>query len=349
MGDKNDSPAVYKVLFVDDEAKVLDIARKSLSGPNYTLLTSAGSLEALETVSNRGPIAVVLSDNRMPAMTGTEFLEKIKSISPHTVRILTTAYLDPQVMEDMVNKGEVFRFLKKPLDLQQANQAILDGLKQYKKNVEESEKRSLLNKLSARHIKLRSRSEELSSKVSRLEKWVKILSLAIVLMVFSFAGYEVVVNYWKPEKPAGEPGTVNGWITRPDGTALDIRNNLMWMTRDFRGIEKRQPKNWTEAMEWADKMNKEKFAGHGDWRVPTIAEYGGTYDADRTRLAFDGKKDYPVGYPKAFEDGGGYGFWSREQAGMDKAKYYFFIGGYEKTESVEYDNPTMSVRLARSP
>ncbi|MBI4389631.1 MAG: response regulator, partial [Nitrospinae bacterium] len=214
MSDKNDSAAVCKVLFVDDEAKMLDIARKSLSSPNYVLLTCASSLEALETVSNRGPIAVVVSDNRMPAMAGTEFLEKVKTVSPHTVRVLTTAYLEPQVMEDMVNKGEVFRFLKKPLDLQQANQAILEGLKQYKKNVEESEKRSLLNKLSARHIKLRSKSEELSSKVSRLEKWVKILSLTIVLLVFSFAAYEVVVNYWKPEKPADEPRTVNGWITR---------------------------------------------------------------------------------------------------------------------------------------
>jgi len=95
-------------------------------------------------------------------------------------------------------------------------------------------------------------------------------------------------------------------------------------------------------------MNAKRFGGYRDWRVPTIAEYKMTFDTDRVRLAFDKNKDYPVGYPKAFQDGGGYGFWAIDVVGDHSAKYFFFAGGYEKTAAKDYNSPTMSVRLVRT-
>jgi len=55
-----------------------------------------------------------------------------------------------------------------------------------------------------------------------------------------------------------------------------------------------------------------------------------------------------VGYPKAFQDGGGYGFWAIDEVKDDSARYFFFAGGYEKTAVKGYSSPTMSVRLVRS-
>ena len=138
------------------------------------------------------------------------------------------------------------------------------------------------------------------------------------------------------------------WIVYDNDTALDSINRLMWMTQDFRIIERRYPASWEEARDWVQLMNAKRFGGYRDWRMPTIAEYKSTFDSDRIRLAFDKNKDYPVGYPKAFQDGGGYGFWSIDEVGADSAKYFFFAGGYDKTATKGYSSPTMSVRLVRT-
>ena len=84
------------------------------------------------------------------------------------------------------------------------------------------------------------------------------------------------------------------------------------MVKGFRIIERRQPTSWDEAMKWADKMSDQRFAGFTDWRVPTVAESWVIYNPKRTKLAYDSKRKFPVGYPEVFPGGGGYGFWSVE-------------------------------------
>ena len=119
------------------------------------------------------------------------------------------------------------------------------------------------------------------------------------------------------------------------------------MVKGFRIIERRQPTSWDEAMKWADKMSDQRFAGFTDWRVPTVAEYRAIYNPKRTKLAYDSKRKFPVGYPEVFPGGGGYGFWSNEQVGDKNAKYVFFVGGYSKAVHKLCNNSSMSVRLVR--
>ena len=98
---------------------------------------------------------------------------------------------------------------------------------------------------------------------------------------------------------AGEK--IGDFLKYANGTALDTRTNLMWMTQDFRNLEGRAPKDWDEAMAWALKMNVQRYGGYSDWRVPTDAEYKTLYDPRRSKKSYAQK---PVGYPEAFEDGG---------------------------------------------
>src|SRR5687768_7532066 len=70
---------------------------------------------------------------------------------------------------------------------------------------------------------------------------------------------------------AGEK--IGDFLKYANGTALDTRTNLMWMTQDFRNLEGRAPKDWDEAIAWALKMNVQRYGGYSDWRVPTDAEY----------------------------------------------------------------------------
>ncbi len=101
-----------KVLFVDDEKRVLNSMRGMFRRDYELYLTTEGS-EAV-TLAAANDIDVIVADQRMPGMTGVEVLEKVRTESPRTVRILLTGYADPAAIQGSINSGEVFRFLSKP-------------------------------------------------------------------------------------------------------------------------------------------------------------------------------------------------------------------------------------------
>ena len=101
-----------KVLFVDDEKRVLNSMR-GLFRRDYELFLTTDGAEAVELV-RRHDIDVIVADQRMPGLSGVEVLGKVRQASPRTVRILLTGYADPEAIEGSINVGEVFRFLSKP-------------------------------------------------------------------------------------------------------------------------------------------------------------------------------------------------------------------------------------------
>ena len=103
-----------RVLFVDDEERVLNGLR-ALFRQQFEVFTTANGAEALEIV-RASAIQVVVSDQRMPGMTGVELLRETRKAAPHTVRILLTGYSDLAALVGSINEGEVFRFVKKPWD-----------------------------------------------------------------------------------------------------------------------------------------------------------------------------------------------------------------------------------------
>jgi signal transduction histidine kinase len=102
----------YPILYVDDEVTNLQGMRYLLDD-RFTLLTTSDPGEALKILSDE-QIAVLLTDQRMPAMTGTELCAKARELKPDTVRILITAYADLHAAIDAVNRGQIRRYLSKP-------------------------------------------------------------------------------------------------------------------------------------------------------------------------------------------------------------------------------------------
>ncbi len=337
------------VIFIDDELKILQIVKQMLENPEYDLYAFDNAEEVLKLIGQNA-VAVVISDNRMPHMKGTELFEKIKTLSPKTVRILTTAFYDDQLLEAAVNRGEIFRFLKKPLDFTQMKEAIHQGLDHFKKSVDASEKSSLFEKLLHKLTEVRHTAEKFAAEITHLRKIIWSLVALLTVLVLSFAGYVIYEPVARVVQYRGAGEKIGYWIKYTSGVALDTKYDLMWMTKDFRNIEQRHPGNWDEAMSWVDKMNEKKYGGFDDWRAPSIEEYQKSYDPDRARLAFNGNKDFPVGYPRVFDDGGGYGFWSTDLPGEEgSALLFFFAGGYEKAEKKDYNDSIMSIRLVRNP
>jgi serine/threonine-protein kinase len=103
-----------RILFVDDEERIVT-ALRSIFRMNYHVFTATNGAEALEFVKKFKPHLVV-SDQRMPSMTGVQLLRQVKEEAPNTVRILLTGYSDLAAIVGSINEGEVFRFVSKPWD-----------------------------------------------------------------------------------------------------------------------------------------------------------------------------------------------------------------------------------------
>jgi len=101
------------VLFVDDEPNTLSALRRLFYASGYRVLTAQGGIEALETL-DRESVTVVVSDMRMPEMNGAQFLERVESRWPDTVRVLLTGYADIDGTIDAINKGRIYRYISKP-------------------------------------------------------------------------------------------------------------------------------------------------------------------------------------------------------------------------------------------
>ena len=93
----------------------------------YHILTASGVNEAFDLLA-QNRVDVVLSDHRMPQMQGVDFLTHVRSMYPHTARIVLTAYQDEEVLSKALNEGEVFRFLTKPWDDEKIRQAVRAAL-----------------------------------------------------------------------------------------------------------------------------------------------------------------------------------------------------------------------------
>jgi len=120
-----------KILFVDDEPAVLE-GYKRILYPEFEVDTADGGAKGLIAIKENGPYAVVVSDMRMPAMNGAEFLTKVRHTAADTVRMLLTGYTDMGAAIEAINQGNIFRFLTKPCEPEVLETAISDGLEQYR-------------------------------------------------------------------------------------------------------------------------------------------------------------------------------------------------------------------------
>jgi CheY-like chemotaxis protein len=107
---KQDMPTL---LLVDDEENILRALTRVLRSEGYRILTAASAHAGLELLRQH-EVQVILSDQRMPEVSGTEFLSKVKRMYPDTVRIMLSGYSDAAAVTDAINRGTIYKFLTKP-------------------------------------------------------------------------------------------------------------------------------------------------------------------------------------------------------------------------------------------
>jgi two-component system probable response regulator PhcQ len=105
----------YRVLFVDDEPHVTEALKRALRKEPYEVLSASSAREAL-ALMKREPVDVVISDERMPGMPGSEFLAVVFQEYPDTVRIILTGHANLDAAVRAINQGHIYRFLTKPVN-----------------------------------------------------------------------------------------------------------------------------------------------------------------------------------------------------------------------------------------
>jgi putative two-component system response regulator len=119
----------YKILVVDDEPANLRILER-LFRHDFEIVSAASGIEALELLRLHN-VALILSDQRMPGMTGVEFLKRASEMRPHTVRLLLTGYTDVGALFEAINSGVVYKYVAKPWTNEDLRQTVGRALEHY--------------------------------------------------------------------------------------------------------------------------------------------------------------------------------------------------------------------------
>jgi CheY-like chemotaxis protein len=129
------------LLVVDDEQNILASLKRLFRRDAYVILTANSGKEGLEILKEH-KVDVIISDQRMPAMTGVDFLRQAKAGYPDTVRIVLSGYTELQSITDAINEGSIYKFLTKPWEDEQLRDQIKEAF-QHKEMSDENRKLGL--------------------------------------------------------------------------------------------------------------------------------------------------------------------------------------------------------------
>ncbi|KAH0533573.1 hypothetical protein GP486_008988, partial [Trichoglossum hirsutum] len=108
-----------------------------MRGEGYKILVADSGKQGLELLATH-PVGVIISDQRMPEMTGVEFLRRVKRLYPDTVRIVLSGYTDLKSITDAINEGSIYRFLTKPWEDEHLLSNVREAFQRYELRRENS-------------------------------------------------------------------------------------------------------------------------------------------------------------------------------------------------------------------
>ena len=134
-----------KILYVDDEEHNLHAFRATFRR-QYEVYTAISAAEAENVLEQHPDIKVIISDQRMPGVTGVEFFKSVKTTYPDAIRILLTGYTDIEALSDAINEGDIYRYVTKPWNELELKNCIINAFDRYNNRAELKEKVNELQK-----------------------------------------------------------------------------------------------------------------------------------------------------------------------------------------------------------
>jgi DNA-binding NtrC family response regulator len=138
----------YKIIVVDDEPANLRLLER-LFRHDYEVITAESGEEALQLLSQHDA-ALLITDQRMPGMTGVELLKRTTMIRPRMVRIILTGYTDVDTLVEAINSGHVYKYVTKPWSNEELRLTVSRALEHYETNKARHEFEMMNQRLIAR-------------------------------------------------------------------------------------------------------------------------------------------------------------------------------------------------------
>lgn len=123
------SDGKHKILIIDDEAPNLRLLRRVL-GDEYDTFAAQSGQEGLEILKDED-VSLIITDQRMPGMSGVQVLEASQNIRPNAIKILLTGYTDIQALIDAINSGNVYKYIQKPWDAEDLKLTVRRAIETY--------------------------------------------------------------------------------------------------------------------------------------------------------------------------------------------------------------------------
>ncbi len=150
------------LLLVDDEVNIMDALERLLRKDGCKILQANSGKDGLALLA-QNEVGVIISDLRMPEMTGVEFLSQVKELYPDTVRIVLSGYADMETVKDAMNRGAIYKFLTKPWNDEQLCASMEEAFVRYELA---QEKNRLTQEIQVAH----DRMAHINSELERLVK-----------------------------------------------------------------------------------------------------------------------------------------------------------------------------------
>ena len=162
------------LLLVDDEEHLLTSLKRLLRRDGYTIVTACGAADALQRLAEC-EVDVIVSDQRMPGMTGVEFLRRAKELYPNTIRMVLSGYTELQSIIDAINEGAIYKFLTKPWD-----DALLRGhvAEAFRQKAMADENRRLVRQVESANADYQALNTRLEGLVAQQRDEAELLALA---------------------------------------------------------------------------------------------------------------------------------------------------------------------------
>jgi signal transduction histidine kinase len=211
------------LLVVDDEPEVLRSVHDLLR-LEYRVITCTQGAEAIAILDAPGPIHVIMSDQRMPGMTGVEVLRHARQVRPEATRLLFTAYADIRAVIDAINQGSVFHYVTKPWEPEELEAVVRQAVERHDLIVE---KARLLSELKASNQRL--------AEANRLKSaFIEVASHELNTPVAVILGMS---ELWKASLSADAPAVHRNWIDRVQGAAKRLAGTIERMFKLIRADE----------------------------------------------------------------------------------------------------------------
>jgi signal transduction histidine kinase len=188
------------LLVIDDEPDLVQSVQDLLRR-DYKVLTATRASEGLELIE-REQVHIVMSDQRMPEMTGVELLCIVKQTHPEAVRLLFTAYSDLNAVVDAINEGNVYRYISKPWEVEDLKQTLKQAYDHYQL---QEERRVLLQELQAKNAQLESANADLRRANELKKAFIKVASHELRTPLTVLLGYADLSIQMTEEQPELQP------------------------------------------------------------------------------------------------------------------------------------------------